>query len=240
MSDRRLKVLVAEDELMARRKLAGWIEREPDLELAGSVADGPAAVEAIETLRPDVLFLDVKMPGLTGLEVLAQARPVPFVVFTTAFDEYAVAAFDAEAVDYLLKPFGPTRFRKALERVRRRHGVRPSGKPEHRFKTLFSVAGGRMVAVPVEDVAHFEARDDYVAAWTSRGRHLLAVRMATLARQLDPAEFVQVHRSHIVRVGRIQEVARLGSGRYRLTMDGGRTVDTSRAGGRRLREATGS
>jgi len=232
----RLRVVVAEDEVVARDKIAAWVEAEPDLHLVAQVADGPGAVEAVDRLRPDVLFLDVQMPGLSGLEVLARASSVPYVVFTTAFDRYAVAAFDAEAVDYLLKPFGPTRFRKALERIRRRGMAAPVETPA-RFSALFSVEGGRMVRVPVAQVRHFEARDDYVAAWTATGRHILAVRMATLAAQLNPAVFVRVHRSHIVRLDAVAEMERLGSGRYRLTLAGGATVDTSREGGRRLREA---
>lgn len=232
-----LRVVVAEDEAMAREKLVRWVEDEADLTLVGQAADGPTAVEAIDRTAPDLLFLDVQMPGLSGLEVLARVRHVPFVVLTTAFDQYAVAAFDAEAVDYLLKPFGPTRFHQALDRVRRRHagGFAHTESPSS-FTTLFSVQGGRVVTVPVADVSHFEARDDYVAAWTPAGRRLLAVRLGTLVDQLDPNEFVQVHRSHIVRVDRIVEATRLGSGRYRLKLAGGRTVDTSRAGGRRLRE----
>lgn len=232
-----LRVVVAEDEVVAREKVVRWIESEADLTLVGQAADGPAAVEVIDRTEPDLLFLDVQMPGLSGLEVLARAHRVPFVVFTTAFDEYAVAAFDAEAVDYLLKPFGPTRFKKALDRVRRRHvSDTQAAEVPTRFTTLFAMEGGRMVAVPVDDVNHFEARDDYVAAWTPAGRRLLAVRMATLTDQLDPGVFVQVHRSHIVRIDGIEEMSRLGNGRYRLTLAGGKTVDTSRVGGRRLRE----
>ncbi len=235
------RVVVAEDEVVAREKVAAWIAEAPDMVVVAEVADGPGAVEAIDRLRPDVLFLDVQMPGLSGLEVLARAAPVPHVVFTTAFDQYAVAAFDAEAVDYLLKPFGPTRFRKALDRIRR-GGRRRAGAPGEtpsRVSTLFCVEGGRVRAVPVADVVHFEARDDYVAAWTTTSRHILAVRMATLAAQLDPAVFVQVHRSHIVRLDGFTDAERLGSGRYRLKLQDGRTIDTSRAGGRRLREVAG-
>lgn len=233
-----MRVVVAEDEVMAREKLATWIAAVPDLTLVGTAADGPSAVEMIRRTEPQLLFLDVRMPGLSGLEVLARVPPVPFVVFTTAFDEYAVAAFDAEAVDYLLKPFGPTRFHKAVDRVRRRHAASGSGvETAARFTALFSVTGGRVVTVPVADVHHFEARDDYVAAWTSADRHLLAVRLGTLAEQIDPQAFVQVHRSHIVRRDSIQTMERLGSGRYRLTLKTGQTIDTSRAGGRRLRKA---
>ena len=113
-----VRVLVAEDEELAREKLRRFIEAESDLELVGEAADGPAALKAITKLRPDLLSLDVQMPGLTGIDVLRRATRPRYVIFTTAFDQYAVAAFEFEAVDYLLKPFGPARFRKAVERVR--------------------------------------------------------------------------------------------------------------------------
>jgi len=231
-----LRVVIAEDEVVAREKLVRWVQAEPDLRIVAEAADGLAAARAVMDAAPDLLFLDVHMPGLSGLDVLVRAPRPPYVVFTTAHDQYAVAAFEQDAVDYLLKPFGPTRFRQALARVRRRAAGRVPG-AHHRgtIDRLFAFEGGRVRVIPIAAVRRFEARDDYVAAWTDASRHLVAIRLSALAAGLDPTEFVRVHRSHVVRLDAIAGWTTLGGGRWRLTLTDGETIDTSRVGGRRLR-----
>ncbi|MGE0354776.1 MAG: LytR/AlgR family response regulator transcription factor [Gemmatimonadales bacterium] len=157
-------------------------------------------------------------------------------MFTTAYDQYAVAAFEVEAVDYLLKPFGPARFRAALERVRRRHPPAvPDSATGRSFTRLYAVERGRVVTIPIAEVRRFEARDDYVAAHTGSGRHLLSIRLTTLAARLDPDVFVRIHRSHIVNLDCVREQTRLPGGRRRVVLEDGTEVESSRSGARALR-----
>lgn len=230
-----IRVLVAEDETIARKKIVRWVREEPGLELVGEARSGPEALRLLDREKPDLLFLDVHMPGMTGIDVLARAAWEPAVVFTTAYEEYAVTAFEADAVDYLLKPFGPSRFGEALERVRRRVAQAPSGAGKAFLRRLIAIKAGRTIVVPVDTVRRFEACDDYVAAWAESGRHLLATRMATLDERLDPERFVRVHRSHIVRLACVRAWSSLGGGRWEIELDDDTRVACSRSGTRRLR-----
>ncbi|HVX88139.1 MAG TPA: LytTR family DNA-binding domain-containing protein [Gemmatimonadales bacterium] len=237
-----LRVLIADDEPLARRGLKGWLGAEPDVAVVAEARHGAEAVELIRAHRPDLVFLDVQMPGLDGLGVLATlgTELPPAVVFVTAFDQYALKAFDHHAVDYLLKPVEEERFRMALTRARARIAA---GRSDTRLRALLAElgpaagpwlqliptrSGSRVTLVPVDDVEWFEAADNYVRVHAGGRRHVVRETMKALEDRLDPRRFARVHRSAIVALARIRELEALPSGDYRITLTGGGTVPLSR------------
>jgi two-component system LytT family response regulator len=235
---------VAEDEPLARRALVGFLAEVPWLDCVGEAADGASAVRAIDALRPELLFLDVRMPDLDGLEVLRRVRHAPEVVFTTAFDRYAVAAFELGAIDYLVKPFGRQRLERALERVRARLEAgteRPSASERAAqtleaspLRRLFTRRGHHIEPIALPAVRHLEARGDYVAIHHDGGRSLMHVTLSALEARLDPERFVRVHRSHLVNLDRVTSLRREDDRRFAVVLDDGSEVLTSRAGAARL------
>jgi two-component system LytT family response regulator len=239
-----VRALIVEDEPPARHALAGYVGRIAWLELVGEAADGIAAVQAIDGLRPDLVFLDVRMPGLDGLSVLRRVRHTPEVVFTTAYDRYAVTAFELGAVDYLVKPFGWQRFERALERARSRleskplapnAGERVGDALEGRvLRRLFTRVGGQIVPVTLESVVRLEARGDYVAIHRPEGTSLMHVTLTELESRLDPERFFRVHRSHVVNLDHVKSVQRCDERRYAVVLSDGTELVASRAGSLRL------
>jgi two-component system LytT family response regulator len=203
-----------------------------------------AAVDAIESLRPELVFLDVQMPGLIGTDVLRRIERQPCIIFTTAFAEHAVTTFELGAVDYLLKPFGPGRFTAAMERVRAAIGEPAAagalarlagtmgGEPISR---LFVRTGGNLVPLPVKDVAWFEADGDYVIAHTGRGSHTLHLSLNRLEKRLDPRRFLRVHRAHIVNLDHVRAFKRDGRGNLEAQLREGQRLRVSRARTQELR-----
>jgi len=253
--------LIADDEPLARRKLRDLVQEVPLVEIVGEAADGEAAVRAIDTLRPDLVFLDIQMPGLSGLEVLERARHKPAVIFTTAYDRYAVAAFELAAVDYLLKPFGRERFRAALERARqalgrrdapaameragqlldRREGAAAERAPAPRapLTRLFVHDRGKIVPIAVPEIERFEARDDYVAVHVAGRSYLVHVPMNELERRLDRERFLRVHRSHVVNLDFVKALEPYDGTRLTVELRSGAKIVASRARSRELRALTG-
>jgi two-component system LytT family response regulator len=244
----KVRALIAEDEPLARRTLRELIAEAPWLELAGEAADGLTAVRQIDALRPDLVFLDVQMPELSGLGVLERIRHRPAVVFTTAFDRYAVAAFELEAIDYLVKPFGRTRFGAMLERVRRRLAAGGPAPPAERahdalgrrpLTRLFARRGERVIPIPTEQVVRAEAEGDYVAVHAGGKPYLLAVSLADLEARLDPERFERVHRAHLVNLDHVREVRPFDERRLVIRLADGSEVVASRTGSQRLRARFG-
>lgn len=236
-----LRVLVADDEPPARRKLLGHLREEPDVEVAGEAANGLEAVERIGSLAPDLVFLDVAMPGLSGLEVVEAVGPaaMPPVVFVTAFDEYAVRAFELEALDYLLKPYDAERFRKAMERVRRRLSAPPAGaaalerlvaalRPREHLARFVVREGEKVLLVPAREVIRLEAEGNYVRLHTAAASHLVRDTLARLEERLDPRRFARVHRSEIVAVDAVRELLPWSHGDLVAVLRNGAQVRVSR------------
>jgi two-component system LytT family response regulator len=215
-----IRTLVVDDEAIARRRIRRLLGGEPDIEIVGECGDGRAAIEQIRTLRPDLVFLDVQMPEADGFEVIrAVGRAMPLVIFVTAFDQYAVAAFEVHALDYLLKPFDRLRLHDAVRRARdmlaRAVGARHERlvdliddlKKRQRYLKRFVVRDGhRLRLIDVGDVDWIEAADNYAVLHAGRASHVLRETMARLEQALDPDAFVRLHRSVIVRVGAIREL----------------------------------
>jgi len=258
-----LRVVVADDESLARRMLTVLLARERDVVVVAESDSGPATIEAVRAHAPDVLFLDVRMPGATGVEVLEQLGPgaVRAAVLVTAFDDYAVAAFDHHALDYVLKPVDEDRFRTTMQRVRDRlREHRSATLAEETLKDLarlYASAGGaesrgeylsRIVVrstrsvtfVDVADVDWVEADDDYLRLHVGTRVHLVRETMGALETQLDPAEFVRIHRSTIVRIRRVKELVPYFHGDYEVRLIDGTRLRLSRSYRARLGAALGT
>lgn len=220
-----IRVIAVDDEPLARARVRGMLADCSWVELVGEATDGESAVRQIDQLRPDVVLLDMEMAGMNGLDVLAGAAHRPAVVFTTAYDRYAVAAFEVEAADYLLKPFGAERLRQALERAR----LRLPDEPSPWLTRLLIRERGGIVVVPVRDVEWFEARDDYVRLHTAEGRHLVHTTIGELERRTDPTQFLRIHRSHMVSLDRIAAIHRSPEGRLIVELKSGVRLNASRS-----------
>lgn len=242
-------VLVVEDEPLAAETLEEYLEDEEDFELVGKARSGPDAVEALDRLEPDLVLLDVELPGASGVEVLLRADHDPAVVFTTAYDRHAVTAFELGAFDYLVKPFGPGRFREALSRVRERLDAADSGEPspsasrraraaseQGPLRRLFVRTAGAIVPVELDEVVRLEASGDYVRLHLPEDSHLVSLSMAELEERLDPGRFVRVHRSHIVNLDFVERIEEHDRRRLRAVLGDGSSVVASRSGSRELRE----
>jgi two-component system LytT family response regulator len=218
----------------------GW------LTIIGEAADGPAAVQAINTLRPELVLLDIQMPGMLGTDVLAAVTHHPLVVFTTAYAQHAVAGFELGALDYLLKPFGKERLLRSLERIRAVIGE-PSATPalgrladalgNGPMTRLFVRSGGGVIPVAVGEVAWFESSGDYVLAHAGRSRYMLHLALSRLEARLDPERFLRIHRTHLVNLDHVVAFRRR-EGRVVAEMDDGARLPVSRERARELRVAS--
>jgi two-component system LytT family response regulator len=240
----RVRTLVADDEPIARAALRDMLSTVEWIEVVGEASSGPATVAAIEGLRPELVFLDIQMPGLLGTEVLRRVTHQPFVVFTTAHAQHAVTAFQLGALDYLLKPFGPDRLRTTLDRVRAALGE-PAAVPaldrmsealaNGPMRRLFVRAGAAILAVDVATVTHFEALGDYVTAHTGRARHVVHLALQRLETRLDPARFTRIHRAYIVNLDHVTAFRRSPGGALHAELADGTRLPVSRARARELR-----
>jgi two-component system LytT family response regulator len=230
-----IKVLIADDEAPARDKLARWLGEEPDIQVVASCRDGLDAAQAIETAAPEVAFLDIQMPGLSGLELAAQLEPEsgPKIVFVTAFDEHALRAFDLNAIDYLLKPYDRDRLRRTLARVRERFSepkgaaVRVARSRIGELKRLLIPLQGRIELVDVENIAWLETSDNYVNVHTSARAVLLRRTLQDLLEQLS-SQFVRIHRSAAVNVSHVKSLSPLMKGDFEVHLRDGRSLRMSR------------
>jgi two-component system LytT family response regulator len=239
-----LRVAIVDDEPLARERIRSLVAAHADLEVIAECGDGVAALAAIDQLRPDAVFLDVQMPGLDGFDVLTAAEHTPAVVFVTAYDEHALRAFDAHAVDYLLKPIDAGRFELALARLRERlrapavdARVLAADLARYRgWSTRLAVRNGnRIDLVTVADLHWIEAAGNYVCLKLASSEHILRETLKSLEARLDPAVFVRIHRSVIVNIDRISHLEPIEHGEYLVTLRDGRTLYASRSFSRRLR-----
>jgi two-component system LytT family response regulator len=224
----RMSAIVVDDEPLARARLVRLLAH--DVDILAECGDGRSAIAAVKRQKPDLLFLDVQMPELDGFGVLA-ALPqddLPSVVFVTAFDRYAVRAFDAHAVDYLLKPFDAARLERAVARARARDAARLRALVAATPMRLPVSDGEKTLFVPVDDIDYLEAEGNYVAIHACGRSYLVRDTLSSMEARLDPARFVRIHRSRVVAVDRVRSVEALFHGEYRLTLDGGVQLTSSR------------
>lgn len=245
-----ISVVIADDEPLARERLRTLVVAHADLSVAAECRDGQETVATLATLRPDLAFLDIQMPELDGFEVLEALQPNerPAVVFITAYDEYAIRAFEVNAVDYLLKPVDPSRFDEALARARIRLSHSASSRLAELGPLLIELRRargypGRLVArhgstvslVPIEDIDWIEARGNYARLHAGGVMHLIREPLRSLEARLDPDRFARVHRSAIVNLERIATVEPYFHGEYVLTLRNGARLTSSRTQSAKLR-----
>ena len=249
-----IRAIIVDDEPLARDRLHELLDDRPDVTVAATATDGVEAIEALRSHDLDLVFLDVQMPGRSGIDVIEDigVDAMPVTVFVTAYDEYAIQAFDLAAVDYLLKPFDDARFEQALARARDRiqnqdadalsqrllHLLQerdPSlldeetPSPDESYLERIAVQGrGQARIVAVEDITHITADGSYAELHTADDTHVIRERMKTLAARLDPDAFVRVHRSAIVRLDEVKVILRGGGGNYAVRLDDGTTLSVSR------------
>jgi len=256
-----IRTLIVDDEPLARRGLALRLARHPDIEIVGEAANGREAFFAISEHQPALMFLDVQMPGINGFELLraVPAPQLPLTIFVTAYDEYAMQAFEANALDYLLKPIDDVRLDTAIERARRGVGARDadehcaqllrllsnvSGRPDLTLDEALVDAdsvdapnadrlsikdGGRILRVPVNDILWIDAAGDYMCVHTPEETHVLRATMRELEGRLAPRWFQRIHRSTIVNVARVKELRSHLNGEYFLILDSGQQLKLSRS-----------
>jgi len=250
------KVLIVDDEPLAREGVRLHLETEDDFVVAAECANGEEAVVAIHEENPDVVFLDVQMPGLDGFGVIQTlaGQPLPQIVFVTAYDEFALRAFDAHALDYLLKPFDAERFQKALQRVRTQLRGQRRGEIEGHIVSLLEElrqkprflerlvvrSGGKILILRIADIDWIEAAANYVKLHVGGRVYLLRETMTHLERSLDPDRFVRIHRSTIVQIDRIKLLEPLFQGDYLVILQDGARLPTSRTYRENLQELLGS
>jgi two-component system LytT family response regulator len=239
-----IRVLVVDDQPMARERLVSLLKAEPDVELTSTAGSGPEAVEQIRDAAPDLVFLDLQMPELDGFGVIEAVGVdrMPPTVFVTAYDEYAVRAFEVQALDYLLKPFGRQRFQSALQRARRhlereRSGaladrlaalLRTGRAPGEPIERLMVKTGGRVSFVEIDQIDWVEAEGNYVRIHVGSDTHLLRETMGTLLQKLGERRFFRIHRSRIVNVAQIREIRIAGGGDYQVVLQDGIKLGLSR------------
>jgi DNA-binding LytR/AlgR family response regulator len=221
----RVKALVVDDEGPARRRLARMLEAIDGIEVIGQVEDGEAALRLLETVWPDVVFLDVRMPGLDGLSLAGMAGELPPIVFVTAYDEYAVRAFELEAVDYLLKPVRPERLAAAVSRVRARFS--PRANPNANVPRVVSATRGLFRVFDAREITRFWACDKYTAFAVEQAEHLTEESLNALEQRLLAHGFVRVHRGELVRLDAIRAL-RVIDGGHQITLADGQVARVSR------------
>jgi two-component system, LytTR family, response regulator len=249
------RVVIADDEPLARERLRMLLAKEDWVEIAGECDTGTGAVAAIQKLHPDLVFLDVQMPGATGFEVIERVgvAQMPPVVFVTAYDRYALRAFDVHALDYLLKPFDRERFQQTLSRARQQMERKDAGELERRLLELVQdlrsspprperfviKSGGRVFFVRTDEIDWVEAAGNYVKLHVGNEAHLLRETMNALEAQLDPDLFYRIHRCHIVNIERVKELQPWFNGEYVVFLRSGARLTLSRGYREKLQDRIG-
>jgi two-component system, LytTR family, response regulator len=243
----KVTVLIADDEQIARAGLREMLAPFDWVVCVGEAASGPATIAAIDILHPELVFLDIQMPGVIGTELLGHVTHQPFIVFTTAYAQYAATAFELGALDYLLKPFGPQRLATTLERVRAVLGDPNTPPAMDRLREalatgpmsrLFVRSGRTIIPIAVSEVTWLEALGDYVIAHTSKSRHTLHVTLNRLEARLDSKRFARIHRTHIVNLDHVAAFRQMEKGRLVAELSDGTRVPVSRSRSRHFRSVT--
>ena len=244
MADKKIRALIVDDEPLARERIRTLLKRAPDVRVVSECGDGKRAVRAVRKHKPDLVFLDVQMPEMDGFDVLEALDPgeMPVVIFVTAYDKYALRAFDVHALDYLLKPFDRERFQSALDRAREQIGKRQNGDVNQQLLSLLAdraagekpmrrlviKSGGRILFLRAEEIDWVEAAGNYLRLHVGREEHLLRETMSGLEGRLDSRKFLRIHRSTIVNLDRIKEMQASFHGEYEVRLRDGARLTLSR------------
>ena len=242
---KKLETIIIEDEKPARDLLRAYLEEYEQMEIIGEYDNGFEGLKAVNEKKPDVIFLDVQMPKLTGFEMLEVLEHNPEVIFTTAYDQYAIQAFEQNAVDYLLKPFSRERFKEAIgklgarfEKADKHEGAKRNiekikihlAEGEEKLHRVVIKKSGKIHVISTGNISYLEAQDDYVMIYTNDGKYLKQQTMKYFEKHLDPEQFVRVHRSYIVNVTNIERIEPYEKSNYILILKDGNKVPVSRSG----------
>jgi two-component system LytT family response regulator len=243
------KVIIIDDEPLARSIVKEYLQKHPDLELVAECGDGFEGVKAIQQYQPDLIFLDIQMPKINGFEMLELLEPAPAVIFTTAFDEYAIKAFESHAVDYLLKPFNQERFTRAVTKWMEKKNATAENVPPALLETasqspsqsqrIVVKNGSKIKIIPVHDIYYLEAADDYVKIHTQEGYFLKNKTMSHFEQTLDEQQFVRSHRSYIINIQQITRIDPYEKDNHVAILRSGVKVPVSRGGYGKLKAVLG-
>jgi two-component system LytT family response regulator len=245
-----IKTILIDDEPLARSITLEYLQAHADIAVVAECNDGFEGIKAIAHHKPDLIFLDIQMPKINGFEMLELLEQPPAVIFTTAFDEYAMKAFEAHAIDYLLKPYSRERFDKALEKWIQQRGHTDKStqqaailreeirQPEERTRVVVR-EGGNIRIIPVQDIQYLEAYDDYVKIYTAKEMFLKKKTMSFYEQSLDPAQFVRVHRSYMIQLTQITRIEPLEKDTHVALLKSGVRIPLSKAGYSKLKSVLG-
>ncbi len=242
-----VKTIIVEDEKLARDLIKDYIETHEDFEIIGEYEDGFSGLKAINELKPDLIFLDIQMPKLTGFEMLEVLEHHPAIIFTTAYDQYALKAFEHNALDYLLKPYSKDRFDEAVEKARERvqsgdtagsiaRLVEHRDQEDDEIHRVVVKSRSRIHVIPVDDIIYLEAQDDYVMIYTLQSKHLKQKTMKFFEAHLPVEDFVRIHRSYIVRLSEIAQLQLYEKESYIVILKNGVKLPVSKSGLPRLKK----
>ena len=242
-----MKAVIIDDENLARELIKAYLKKFDQVEVIAECSDGFQGLKAIQQHNPDLIFLDIQMPNITGFEMLELIENPPVVIFSTAFDQYAIKAFELNATDYLLKPYSEARFEEAVKKALAKIGQKESNQKEleglketrseqESLDRIVVKTGNKIQILALNQVHHFEAQDDYVAIHSDQGKFLKLMRMKALENGLPAGDFVRIHRSHIVNVKHIEKLELYEKDSYILYLKNGQQLPVSRSGHGRLKE----
>ncbi|MFD2743882.1 MULTISPECIES: LytR/AlgR family response regulator transcription factor [Sphingobacterium] len=246
-----IKTILIDDEPLARSILLEYLQSHPEFDVVAECNDGFEGVKAIQQHKPDLVFLDIQMPKLTGFEMLELLDDQPHIIFTTAFDEFAIKAFEKNAVDYLLKPISPDRFEKSLDKFKNNFNstTDPKAKKssdqlqesmeEQGLERIVVKNGSQIKIIPVQQINFLEAYDDYVKIHTTEGMFLKNKTMSSFEKQLDAKQFVRIHRSFMIKVDQLAKIEPMEKDSYIAILHSGDKVNISKSGYARLKQVIG-
>lgn len=241
-----MNVVIIDDEPLARNVVKEYLKNFPEVVILAECNDGFEGVKAITQHQPDLIFLDIQMPKINGFEMLELLEKIPGIIFTTAFDEYAIRAFEVHAIDYLLKPFSKDRFDKAMNKwLSQKLGgeavqkvLEEATQPEERNRVVVK-KGQNIIVLPIQKVHYFEAFDDYVKVHTADGFYLKKKTMSHFEKALDPAQFVRVHRSYILNLQELTRIEPMEKDNHVVLLKSGTRIPLSQAGFVKLKSVLG-
>jgi two-component system, LytTR family, response regulator len=246
--NKKIKTIIIDDEELARSIIKNYLKKHDNVEILAECSNGFEAIKQISELKPDLIFLDIQMPKLTGFEMLEILEEPPVIIFTTAFDQYALKAFEVNAIDYLLKPFSEERFAEALVKaVKMIFSIPPQkqkldelvnvGGRRNEFLDRIVIKQGQKISiVSADEIIYIEAQDDYTMLYTAKGNFLKQKTMKYYDENLDPAEFIRIHRSYFVKLRSVKQIELFEKESYRVILHDGRQLPVSKSGYQKLKE----
>ncbi|MCU7495924.1 MAG: response regulator [Ignavibacteria bacterium] len=244
----KISAIIIDDEPLAREIIKAYLKSIPQVEVTSECSNGFEGIKAINEFKPDLIFLDVQMPKISGFEMLELLDELPVVIFTTAYDQYALKAFETNAADYLLKPFSEERLKEAISKAslflsdKKKNSETISkvfeqmDKQQEFLERVVVKNGPKIHIIPSDKILYIEAQDDYVMLYTTEGRFLKQKTMKFFEDHLNPEEFIRIHRSYLVRISEIKQIELFEKDSYRLQVSGGKFLPVSKSGYSRLKE----